>query len=109
VGPVLGSYVFFSTTVDSVSALKNVQWVYLSIAIFVFILAAVFFVSKIPEVTDGDMSFQSAEINAGVSEIDKKSFWKLGRLWHAAWAQFTYVGAQGMLHHAHIIQVRRRS
>lgn len=50
VGPVLGSYVFFQKTEDSVAALKNVQWVYLGIAIFVFVLAFVFFVSYIPEV-----------------------------------------------------------
>jgi FHS family L-fucose permease-like MFS transporter len=43
VGPVLGSYVFFLKTGDDAQALKNVQWVYLAIAIFVFVLAAVFY------------------------------------------------------------------
>lgn len=32
-------------------ALKNVQWVYLAVAIFVFLLAVVFFFAVIPEVT----------------------------------------------------------
>lgn len=51
VAPVLGSYVFFSTTQDDVAALRNVQWVYLAIAIFVFCLAIVFYFAVIPEVT----------------------------------------------------------
>jgi len=43
VAPVLGSYIFFLKTEDDPAALKNVQWVYLAIAIFVFIPAAVFY------------------------------------------------------------------
>jgi len=43
VAPVLGSYVFFTKTADDPSALKNVQWVYLAIACFVFFLAVVFY------------------------------------------------------------------
>jgi len=40
---VLGSYVFFLKTGEDEKALKNVQWVYLAIAIFVFLLAGVFY------------------------------------------------------------------
>jgi hypothetical protein len=40
---VLGSYVFFLKTQDDTKALKNVQWVYLAIACFVFLLAVVFY------------------------------------------------------------------
>jgi MFS transporter, FHS family, L-fucose permease len=43
VAPVLGSYVFFLKTGDDAKALKNVQWVYLAIACFVFSLAVVFY------------------------------------------------------------------
>ena len=43
VAPVLGSYIFFLKTEDDLAALKNVQWVYLAIAILVFIPAAVFY------------------------------------------------------------------
>lgn len=50
VAPVLGSYVFFAF--DDERALANVQWVYLSIAVFVLLLAVVFLFSKIPEITD---------------------------------------------------------
>lgn len=82
---------FFVDTEDSVSALKKVQWVYLGIAVFVFVLAFVFFLSYIPEVTDADMEFQIQETHVEGSE---KPFRKQYRLFHAAFAQFTYVGAQ---------------
>ncbi|KAJ6135975.1 hypothetical protein N7512_001135 [Penicillium capsulatum] len=91
VGPVLGSYAFFTETSDDVAALQRVQWVYLAIGIFVFVLAAVFFVSTIPEVTDEDMAFQVATTH--VDEQDKP-FWKQWKLFHATLAQFTYTGAQ---------------
>jgi len=94
VAPALASYVFFANTGDSVTSLKNVQWVYLAVAIFAFCLAVVFFFSRIPEVTDADMEFQVQETHVGGSE---KPFWKQYRLFHAAFAQFCYCGAQGML------------
>lgn len=54
IAPVLGSYVFFNNLSDQ-EALDNVQWVYLSIAIFVLLLAVAFFISNIPEITDAGM------------------------------------------------------
>ncbi len=83
------SYVFFKFNDED--ALKNVQWVYLAIAIFVFILAFVFFLSTIPEITDADMAYQASETHANA---DDKPFWKQYRLFHAAFAQFCYTGAQ---------------
>ncbi|KAK2788317.1 hypothetical protein FQN53_003851 [Emmonsiellopsis sp. PD_33] len=91
VGPVLGSYAFFTTASDDLAALRRVQWVYLAIGIFVFVLAGVFFVSNIPEVTDADMEFQVAETHI---EGNEKSFWKRYQLFHAAAAQFFYTGGQ---------------
>ena len=64
---------------------------YLAIACFVFILAFVFFCSWIPEVTDADMQFQVQETHI---EGTEKGFWKQYRLFHAAFAQFCYTGAQ---------------
>lgn len=93
VGPVLGSYAFFTETADDVAALQRVQWVYLAIGIFVFCLAIVFFFSNIPEVTDEDMAFQVSTTH--VDEQDKP-FWQQWKLFHATLAQFTYTGAQGM-------------
>ncbi|RDW75813.1 MFS general substrate transporter-32 [Coleophoma crateriformis] len=91
VAPVLGSYVFFLKTGDDAKALRNVQWVYLAIAIFVFLLAVVFFFANIPEITDADMEYQATETHAGLSV---KPFRKQYRLFHAAFAQFCYTGAQ---------------
>ncbi|RHZ62654.1 putative l-fucose permease [Aspergillus thermomutatus] len=91
VAPTLASYVFFTETQDDVAALKSVQWVYLAIGIFVFLLAGVFFLSNIPEVTDEDMAFQVAETHVGEQE---KPLWKQYKLFHATLAQFTYTGAQ---------------
>jgi FHS family L-fucose permease-like MFS transporter len=51
IAPTLGSYVFFKNLSDK-EALDNVQWVYLSIAVFVLLLATAFFFSDIPEITD---------------------------------------------------------
>ncbi|KAI5296112.1 hypothetical protein KEM52_005604 [Ascosphaera acerosa] len=93
IGPVLGSYVFFTDTGDSVDALKRVQWVYLAIAIFVFCLAGVFLIARIPEVTDADMEFQETRIQ-GSDYDDDRPFWKMYQLFHAAAAQFLYTGAQ---------------
>ena len=43
VAPLLGSYVFFKNVQDDAASLRNVQWVYLAIACFVFLLAGVFY------------------------------------------------------------------
>ncbi|KAL8756644.1 MAG: hypothetical protein Q9199_002798 [Rusavskia elegans] len=91
VAPVLGSYVFFKQVGDNADAIKNVQWVYLAIACFVFLLAVVFYFSTIPEITDADMMFQAQATHVGVAE---KPFRKQYRLFHAAFAQFCYTGAQ---------------
>lgn len=85
----MGSYVFFKFSDED--ALRNVQWVYLAIAVFVFILATVFYFVDIPEITDADMEFQAAEANAADSNLP---FIKQYRLFHAAFAQFCYTGAQ---------------
>jgi FHS family L-fucose permease-like MFS transporter len=39
--------VFFKNVGESADALKNVQWVYLAIACFVFVLAVVFYFSPV--------------------------------------------------------------
>jgi MFS transporter, FHS family, L-fucose permease len=89
IAPVLGAYVFFKFSDEE--ALRNVQWVYVAIAIFVFVLALTFWLSTIPEITDADMAFQATETHANA---DDKPFWKQYRLFHAAFAQFCYTGAQ---------------
>ncbi|OAA71299.1 Major facilitator superfamily domain, general substrate transporter [Cordyceps fumosorosea ARSEF 2679] len=89
IAPVLASKVFFAFS--DAKAQANVQWVYLAIAVFVFSLATVFFFADIPEVTDADMEFQAEETT---TEVADKPFRKQYKLFHAAFAQFCYTGAQ---------------
>jgi hypothetical protein len=62
----------------------------------VFCLAGVFFFSTIPEVTDADMAQSAEETHGGTDLAGEKPFRKQYRLFHAAFAQFCYVGSQGM-------------
>jgi FHS family L-fucose permease-like MFS transporter len=49
---VLASFVLFKNVGgENSNSLQSVQWVYLGIACFVFLLAVVFFFAPIPEVT----------------------------------------------------------
>ncbi|KAL7792729.1 major facilitator superfamily domain-containing protein [Trichoderma afarasin] len=89
IAPVLGSYVFFNFSDER--ALQNVQWVYLAIVVFVLLLASLFFLAKIPEITNADMAFQAQEAHGS---SDDQPLWKQYRLFHAALAQFCYTGAQ---------------
>jgi FHS family L-fucose permease-like MFS transporter len=91
VAPVLGSYVFFTQDPNDPKALQNVQFVYLAIGIFTLCLAVVFYFSPIPEITDADMEFQALETHV---DEEVKPFNKQYRLFHAAFAQFCYTGAQ---------------
>lgn len=89
--PLLASRVFFKDT--DPQDLRNVQWTYLGIAAFVFLLAVVFFFSPIPEVTDADMALQ-AEQCAGLTGYVDKPMRKQYKLFFGVIAQFCYVGAQ---------------
>lgn len=89
--PLLASRVFFSeTNPDDIS---KVQWTYLGIAAFVFLLAVVFFFAPIPEVTDADMELQ-AEQSAGLTGYEEKPMTKQYKLFFGVAAQFCYVGGQ---------------
>jgi hypothetical protein len=58
--------------------------------------------STIPEITDADMAFQAAETHA---DTEVGPFHKQYRLFHAAFAQFCYTGAQVRMNTS--IQVRQ--
>lgn len=89
--PLLASRVFFSHT--DPNDLSKVQWTYLGIAAFVFLLALVFFFSPIPEVTDADMALQ-AEQCSGLTGYQDKPMRRQYKLMFGVAAQFCYVGAQ---------------
>jgi len=91
VAPLLASRVFFKNT-DSTD-LSKVQWTYVGIAAFVFLLAVVFFFSPLPEVTDADMALQ-AEQCSDLTGYEEKPLRKQYKLFFGVAAQFTYVGAQ---------------
>ena len=129
VAPVLGSYVFFNFSDEK--ALENVQWVYVAIAIFVLLLATTFYFANIPEITDAGMSItqhlpcgvpKSANIWVDMAfqaelthtDADDKPFYKQYKLFHAAFAQFCYTGAQvafasGFINYADFIKPGRSS
>ncbi|KAI6714744.1 hypothetical protein JHW43_002712 [Diplocarpon mali] len=91
VAPVLASHVIF-TNVDDTS-LESVQWVYLGIAIFVFLLAIVFFLVRLPEVTDADLAEQAAQ-SAADTDFEDRPLRQQHTLFCGVAAQFCYVGAQ---------------
>ncbi|KAL8243708.1 hypothetical protein R6Q59_009966 [Mikania micrantha] len=91
VAPLLASRVFFKETTGN--DLSHVQWTYVAIAAFVFLLAVVFFFSPIPEVTDADMALQ-AEQCSDLTGYEDKPLRKQYKLFFGVAAQFTYVGAQ---------------
>ncbi|KIX02202.1 uncharacterized protein Z518_08141 [Rhinocladiella mackenziei CBS 650.93] len=91
VAPLLASRVFFKET--HATDLSHVQWTYVGIAAFVFLLAVVFFFSPIPEVTDADMALQ-AEQCSDLTGYTEKPMSKQYKLFFGVAAQFTYVGAQ---------------
>ncbi|KAK9776776.1 putative Major facilitator superfamily (MFS) profile domain-containing protein [Seiridium cardinale] len=91
VAPLLASRVFFANTTPD--DLSKVQWTYLGIAAFVFLLSVVFYFSKLPEVTDADMELQ-AEQSSGLTGYQEKPLKKQYKLFFGVAAQFCYVGAQ---------------
>ncbi|EXJ57969.1 MFS transporter, FHS family, L-fucose permease [Cladophialophora yegresii CBS 114405] len=91
VAPLLASRVFFKDT--NSDDLSHVQWTYVGIAAFVFLLAVVFFFSPLPEVTDADMALQ-AEQCSDLTGYQEKPLSKQYKLFFGVAAQFTYVGAQ---------------
>jgi FHS family L-fucose permease-like MFS transporter len=93
VAPVLASFVIFKNVGENGESLESVQWVYLGIAVFVGLLAIVFFFAPIPEVTDSDMADQ-AEMTSAATGYEDKPMRKQHFLFWGVAAQFSYVGAQ---------------
>ncbi|KAK9311115.1 putative L-fucose-proton symporter [Lipomyces starkeyi] len=90
VAPLIASRVIFKNS--EASELSGVQWTYLGVACFVFVLAVIFYFAPIPEVTDKDMELVVASF--GIPELNDKPFIKQYALFYGVLAQFSYVGAQ---------------
>jgi len=94
VAPVLASFVIFKDVHgEDSNSLQSVQWVYLGIACFVFLLAIVFVFAPIPEVTDADIAAQSEMTSGDTGYVDKPLRHQYTLFWGTA-AQFCYVGSQ---------------
>ncbi|MCJ1473468.1 hypothetical protein MMC13_002119 [Lambiella insularis] len=92
VAPLLAAQVFFKNVNDT--SLATVQYTYLAVACFVFLLAVVFFFAPIPEITDSDMADaeeQGRDFDTGY--VDKPLYKQYVLFWGVA-AQFCYVGSQ---------------
>ncbi|KAM3068829.1 hypothetical protein ACMFMG_010992 [Clarireedia jacksonii] len=91
IAPLLASRVFFKKA--DATDLSKVQWTYLGIACFVFLLAVVFYFSPLPEITDADMALQG-EQSAGLTGYEDRPMRRQYKLFFGVAAQFCYVGAQ---------------
>lgn len=89
--PLLASRVFFENA--NPNDLSKVQWTYLGISAFVFLLAVVFYFAPIPEVTDADMALQAEQCSGLTGYVDKPMRRQFKLMFGVA-AQFCYVGAQ---------------
>ncbi|MCJ1293320.1 hypothetical protein MMC34_004874 [Xylographa carneopallida] len=92
VAPLLAAQVFFKNVNDT--SLTTVQYTYLAVACFVFLLAVVFFFAQIPEITDSDMADgeeMGRDFDTGY--VDKPLYKQYVLFWGVL-AQFCYVGSQ---------------
>lgn len=89
VAPIIAAQVFFKNVGSD--DLSTVQYVYLGLACFVFLLAVAFYFAPIPEITDEDMAAQAEE--TGFVD-DNKPIYLQANLMFGVVAQFAYVGSQ---------------
>ncbi|KAL7267960.1 hypothetical protein RUND412_009435 [Rhizina undulata] len=105
--PLLATEVLFKR-VNSTSSLVDVQWVYLGISFFVFMLALAFYYADIPELSDKEFTSPEEEYEisgAAASPLpwtppEQKSFWESGfatGVIAGIIAQFMYCGAQEVI------------
>ncbi|KAI9733299.1 MAG: hypothetical protein M1834_003383 [Cirrosporium novae-zelandiae] len=95
VAPLLAARVFFNNVGGpGGKSLDSVQWTYLGIAVFVFLLSVVFFFAPIPEITDADMNDSEEQGALYETGYEDKPLLKQYRLFWGVAAQFCYVGGQ---------------
>lgn len=93
VAPVLAAQVIFKNVGADGKSLAAVQYVYLAIAVFVAILAVVFYFAPLPEITDSDMADQAEMTTASTGYVDKPLRKQYTLFW-GTFAQFCYVAGQ---------------
>lgn len=92
VSPLVASAAFFSN--GNQNNVQSVQWTYLAVACFVFLLAVVFYFAPIPEITDSDMFDGETQNKAYDTGYEDKPLHKQYSLFWGVLAQFCYVGSQ---------------
>lgn len=95
VSPILAKKALFNNVVNAPSSLVDVQWTYLAISLFTFILAFVYYIVKLPEVTEDELEAlaQSTHPNGTLESLRRSNtIWITLGLGVAC--QFLYVAAQ---------------
>lgn len=96
IGPLIASDFFF--TGANQNNLTNVQFVYLGVACAGVVVAILFAVSKLPEVSESTLEGMQGEDRTAMRRFStvagEKSIWKQYNMLFAFLAQFCYVGAQ---------------
>ncbi|KAK5095669.1 hypothetical protein LTS08_008063 [Lithohypha guttulata] len=94
--PLLAQKVLFKSVANSTSSLVSVQWAYLGISLFDFLLALIFYYIPLPEATEEQLEEQ-AERRSAVYRTRVKPF-NIRVVWVTlglgCFAQWCYVGAQ---------------
>lgn len=94
ISPLIAKKALFNDLVGDSPSLLDVQWTYLAIALFVFIMAFVYYIIQVPEVSDDELEEAAEQSHPGhLSSLrQSKIIWiTLGM---AVFSQFAYVGAQ---------------
>lgn len=81
-------------SVSDAPSLIDVQWTYLAISLFTYILAFIYHVVKLPEVTDSEMEDAAEQCHPQTLTKLRKSHIIWVTLGMGAFAQFCYVGGQ---------------
>ena len=93
---VLSKKALFNNVLDAPS-LIDVQWTYLAISLFTFVLAFVYYIIRVPEVTDNELEDAAEQTNPENLQTLRKTRTIWTTLGLAVFAQFCYVGAQESL------------
>lgn len=93
VSPLLATKVLFKDTLHNTPTLIDVQWTYLAICLFAFLLAFVYYCIELPEASDDELEL-AAETNCSNMQELRSTNLIWVTLGLAALSQFLYVGGQ---------------
>jgi FHS family L-fucose permease-like MFS transporter len=97
IGPLIASKFFFAG--DNASNLVNVQFVYLAVSCAGMLVAVLFLVTKLPEVSEemlqsSTVAEEGGAVDADGLEVGRGPLWQQYNMLFGFGAQFCYVGAQ---------------